>query len=66
MVLFFALKLGLSTLELLLCPLRVLKTFVTADVFTDHHSERTDQRRLSEKLSFTPLFFFLPSSLPYQ
>jgi len=76
MVLFFALKLGLATLGLLICPLQVLKALVTADPFTDRHGKGSQIRGLTfrEVVIHTGVFlvflgfffFFLPPSLPHQ
>lgn len=64
MVLFFALRLGLSALGLLLCPLHMLKALVNADPFTDHHGEGSHQGRLSKKSSFTLAGFFTSPPSP--
>lgn len=61
-VLCFALKLGLSTPELLLCPLCLWKTLETY-LCTDHRREESHQRRLSEKSSYIPFLNLFPSSI---
>lgn len=61
-ILCFALKLGLSTPELLLCPLCLRKT-LEINLCTDHRRQESHQRRLSEKSSYIPFLNLFSSSI---